>query len=152
MVVKDGQMWRRVNSRKVRGQWYGFRDCVKFEELDNMPDIFITIDGKVPKNMTGEGEDVFELWPVKRKNKFWELSHTDYDYHYSVRQYTYWDGILHTRTQQYCHNNQIQWLEKHMKELCENHAKETPDEYDCRPFFIPNDERFAKARYTVKQP
>ena len=61
MVVKDGQMWRRVRSRKVRGQWYGFRDT-EDEELDNMPDIFITIDGKVPKNMSGEGEDVFELW------------------------------------------------------------------------------------------
>ena len=33
-----------------------------------MPDIFITIDGKVPKNMSGEGEDVFELWPVKHRN------------------------------------------------------------------------------------
>ena len=149
MVVKDGQKWRRVRSRKVRGQWYGFGIT---EDLDNMPDIFITVDGKVPKNMTGEGEDVFELWPVKHRNPYWFCTHTDYDYHYSVRQYTFWDGILHTRTQKYTENRQIEWLEQHMKELCENHAKDTPDEYDDRPFFIPNDERFVKARYTVKQP
>ena len=87
MVVKDGQMWRRVRSRKVLGQWYGFRDAPEDEKLDNAPDIFITIEGKVPKNMTGKGEDVFELWPVKHTNKFWELGHTDYEYHYSVKQY-----------------------------------------------------------------
>ena len=58
MVVKDGQKWRRVNSRKIKGQWYSLDGD---EELDNMPDIFITIDGRVPKNMTGEGGDTFEL-------------------------------------------------------------------------------------------
>ena len=66
MVVKDGQMWRRVRSRKIRGHWYGFRETGN-AQLDNMPDIFITIDGKVPKNMTGEGEDVFELWLLNIK-------------------------------------------------------------------------------------
>jgi len=155
MVVKDGQKWRRVNSRKVRGQWYGFRDDMVIkdgEELDNMPDIFITIDGKVPKNMTGKGEDVFELWPVKHRNPYWFLTHTDYDYHYSVRQYTYWDGILHTRTQKYCDNRQIGWLEEVMKLMRENlkahlNGEEMDEPYVGRPFFIPNDERFVKARY-----
>ena len=139
MVVKDGQMWRRVRSRKVLGQWYGFRDS-KDEELDNAPDIFITIDGKVPKNMTGEGEDVFQLWPVK---------HND---NYTVREYTYWDGILHTRTQAYNNLHQIKWLEKQMKLMRENlkahlNGEEMDEPYIGRPFFIPKDERFVQARY-----
>lgn len=151
MVVKDGQMWRRVRSRKVLGQWHGFRDS-KDEDLDNAPDIFITIDGKVPKNMTGKGEDVFQLWPVKHKNKSWELGHTDYDYHYMVREYTYWDGILHTRTQGYYHNRQIKWLEKQIKLMRENlkahlNGEEMVEPYVGRPFFIPKDERFVQARY-----
>ena len=150
MVVKDGQMWRRVSSRKVLGQWYGFRDS-KDEELDNAPDIFITIDGKVPKNMTGEGEDVFQLWPIKH-NDIFRNYHTDYGYHYTVREYTYWDGVLHTRTQGYYHNVQIKWLEKQIKLMRENlkahlNGEEIDEPYVGRPFFIPKDERFVQARY-----
>ena len=158
MVVKDGKKWRRVNSRKIRGHWYGFRDAPEDEELDNMPDIFITIDGKVPKNMSGEGTDEFELWPVKHYGSYRHSGYryidysNSYGYYYSIKQYTYWDGILHSRTDYFHHDSHVEYIEGRMAELCENHAKETPDEYDCRPFFIPDDERFVKARYTIKQP
>ncbi len=80
MVVKDAQKWRKVTSRKIRGHWYGFRDAPGDEELDNMPYIFITIDGRVPKNMTGEGEDVFELWPVKHHGDYRYSGYSYYDY------------------------------------------------------------------------
>lgn len=157
MVVKDGQKWRRVNSRSIRGQWYGFRDAPEDEELDNMPDIFITINGKVPKNMSSEGTDLFELWPTKHKGthrysgyRYYDYTNS-YGYYYSVKEYTYWDGILHSRTEYYTTDRQISYLEKRMKELCENHAKETNERLDYRPFFIPNDERFVKARYVIKE-
>ncbi len=159
MVIKDGQKWRKVSSRKIQGQWYGFRDS-EDEELDNMPDIFITIDGKVPKNMSGEGTEEFELWPVKHHgnyryagNRYYHYHHhypNSYCYYYSVKEYTYWDGSLHCRTQYYTTDRQIECLERRMKELCENHAKENPDEYDERPFLIPDDERFVKARYVLR--
>ena len=69
MVVKDGQMWRRVRSRKVLGQWYGFRDT-EDEELDNMPDIFITVDGKVPKNMTAKAKMFLNCGPLNTRISF----------------------------------------------------------------------------------
>jgi len=156
MVVKDGQRWRRVNSRKIRGQWYGFRDAPEDEELDNMPDIFITIDGKVPKNMSGEGTDIFKLWPVKHYGSYRHSGYryidysNSYGYYYSIKQYTYWDGILHSRNDYFHHDSHVKYIEGRMAELCENHAKETPDESDERPFFIPNDKRFVKARYSIR--
>jgi hypothetical protein len=161
MVVKDGQMWRRVNSRKIRGQWYGFRDDMVIkdgEELDNMPDIFITIDGRVPKNMTGEGGDTFELWPVKHNGDYRYSGMTYYDYtnshgyYYAVKEYTFWDGMLHSKTSYYHTDRQVEFLEKQMKVMGENlkahlNGEEMDEPYVGRPFFIPNDERFVKARY-----
>ncbi len=161
MVVKDAQKWRRVTSRKIRGQWYGFRDDMVIkdgEELDNMPDIFITIDGKVPKNMTGKDEDVFELWPVKHHGDYRYSGYSYYDYtnsygyYYSVRQYTYWDGVLHSHTTYYHTDRQVAFLEKQMKLMGENlkahlNGEEIDEPYVGRPFFIANDERFVKARY-----
>lgn len=161
MVVKDGQKWRRVNSRKIRGHWYGFRDAPEDEELDNMPDIFITIDGKVPKNMSGEGTDEFELWPVKHHGNYrytgrWYYDYTNsYGYYYSVKQYTYWDGILHSRTHYYHTDKQIEYLEKRMKYHVEaHHNRHNPSHYMVYspPFYVADDERFVKARYTIKQP
>jgi len=158
MVVKDAQKWRKVTSRKIRGHWYGFRDAPGDEELDNMPYIFITIDGRVPKNMTGEGENVFELWPVKHHGDYRYSGYSYYDYtnsygyYYSVRQYTYWDGVLHSHTTYYHTDRQVAFLEKQMKLMGENlkahlNGEEMDEPYVGRPFFIANDERFVKARY-----
>lgn len=163
MVVKDGQKWRRVNSRRIRGQWYSLEGD---EELNNMPDIFITIDGKVPKNISGEGDDVFSLYPVRHYGRYRYSGMTYYDYnnsygyYYSSKEYTYWDGILHSRTQYYHTDSAIEWLENHLHNMDENlkeHLKGVKDEdltepYHGYPFFVPNDERFVKARYTFKKP
>lgn len=160
MVVKDGQRWRRVNSRKIRGHWYGFRDAPEGEELDNMPDIFITIDGRVPKNMSGEGTQEFELWPVKHHGNYRYSGYRYYDYtnsygyYYSVKEYTYWDGILHSRTAYYHTDKQIHYLEKRMNYHVEAHHNPDTENYMVYspPFYVADDERFVKARYTIKQP
>jgi hypothetical protein len=163
MVVKDGQKWRRVNSRKIRGQWYSLEGD---EELNNMPDIFITIDGKVPKNISGEGDDIFSLYPVRHYGRYRYSGMTYYDYnnsygyYYASKEYTYWDGILHSRTQYYHTDSAIEWLEDELKckgENLEAHLNGVKDEDLPRmnygyPFFVANDERFVKARYTFKKP
>tara|TARA_Y100000310_G_scaffold322111_1_gene380709 strand:- start:775 stop:1266 length:492 start_codon:yes stop_codon:yes gene_type:complete len=161
MVVKDGQKWRRVNSQKIRGHWYGFRDAPEGEELDNTPNIFITIDERVPKNMSGEGADIFELWPIKHygnvRYSSWRYYHryeNSYGYYYSVKEYTYWDGVLHSRTQYYGNDNQIKYLEIRMKDMCELvHNRNSPsgDSYYSPPFFVADDERFVNARYSIKR-
>tara|TARA_S200002703_G_scaffold157582_1_gene165791 strand:+ start:3244 stop:3720 length:477 start_codon:yes stop_codon:yes gene_type:complete len=155
MVVKDGARWRRVNSRKIKGQWYSLDGD---EELDNMPEIFITIDGKVPKNMTGEGEDTFELWPVKRNGDYRYSGMTYYDYtnshgyYYAVKEYTFWDGILHSHTTYYHTDRQVEFLEKKMQLMGENlkahlNGEEEPHKHWGMPFFVSKDERFVQARY-----
>ena len=153
MVVKDGQRWRRVNSLKIRGHWYGFRDAPEGEELENQPDIFITIDGRVPKNMSGKGTDEFELWPVKHHGNYRYTGRRYYDYtnsygyYYSIKEYTYWDGILYSHTKYYHTDRQIEYLEKRMKAVAEAHHNPDADSYYSPPFYVADDERFVKARY-----
>ena len=153
MVVKDGKRWRRVNSWKICGHWYGFRDAPEGEELENQPDIFITIDGRVPKNMSGKGTDEFELWPVKHHGNYRYTGRRYYDYtnsygyYYSVKQYTYWDGILHSRTNYYASDREVEYIEKVMKAVAEAHHNPDADSYYSPPFYVANDERFVKARY-----
>ena len=114
--------------------------------------------------MSGEGTDTFELWPVKHHGKVryssWRYYHryeNSYGYYYSVKQYTYWDGILHSRTHYYGKNDrQIEYLEKRMKALCENHAtyKEcgVVEKYEEHPFASRySDDCFVNARYAVKR-
>ena len=164
MVVKDGERWRRVNSRKIRGHWGGFSDAPEGEKLENQPDIFITIDGRVPKNMSGEGTEKFELWPVKHHGNYRYTGRRYYDYtnsygyYYSVKQYTYWDGYLHSHTRYYTTDQAIDYLEKCMYHTSRHHAeylehgKTIAHHYHARPFFVPNDERFVKARYRFYHP
>ncbi len=153
MVVKDGQKWRRVNSWKIRGHWYGFRDAPEGEELENQPDIFITIDGRVPKNMSGKGTDEFELWPVKHHGNYRYTGRRYYDYtnsygyYYSVKEYTYWDGILYSRTEYYYTDTQVLYLEKRMKEMVKQHHNPDADSCWSPPFYVADDNRFVKARY-----
>lgn len=163
MVVRDGQKWRRVNSRKIMGHWYEFRDLPDVE-MKNMPDIFITIDGRVPKNMSGKGTDTFELWPIKHNGNYRYSGRYFYDYsnsyghYYSVKQYTYWKGLLYSRTEYYTTDRQIKYLKERMKDLCELHkGREAPsgDSYYKPPFACPLDmpqyaNKFVNARYSIK--
>ena len=162
MVIKDGQKWRMVRSWNIKGwtAWMKDDDGNRiWDGFDNIPDYFITIKGRVPKNMSGKGAENFELWPVKHHGRYRYSGMTYYDYknshgyYYSVKEYTYWDGVLHSRTQYYGNDNQIKYLEIRMKDMCELvHNRNAPsgDSYYSPPFFVADDERFVNARYSVK--
>jgi len=151
MVVVDGEKWREVRSWHIEG-WTAWMEDDDgnplWDGFDNIPDYFITIKGRVPKNMSGQGADTFELWPVKHKGtyRFSGRRRYHYDdntkgYYYSVKRYTYWDGRLHSHTRYYGTDREIDYLEKR-------------EHYYARPFAtrwghpdaIP-DSRFVNARY-----
>ncbi|MCK5484871.1 MAG: hypothetical protein KAI86_01580, partial [Desulfobacterales bacterium] len=70
-----------------------------------------------------------------------------YGYYYSVKEYTYWDGILHSRTNYYYTDTQVLYLEKRMKEMVKQHHNPDADYYWSPPFYVADDNRFVKARY-----
>ena len=157
MVVKDGQRWRMVRSWNIEGwtAWMEDDDGNRiWDGFDNIPDYFITIKGRVPKNMSGEGADTFELWPVKHHGNYRYTGRRYYDYtnsygyYYSIKEYTYWDGILHSHTKYYHTDRQIEYLEKRMKAVAEAHHNPDADSYYSPPFYVADDERFVKARYS----
>ena len=77
--------------------------------------------------MSGKGTDEFELWPVKHHGNYRYTGRRYYDYtnsygyYYSVKQYTYWDGILHSRTNYYASDREVEYIEKVMKAVAEAH-------------------------------
>ena len=169
MVVKDGQKWRMVRSRNIKGwtAWMKDDDGNRiWEGYDNIPNYFITINGRVPKNMSGKGAENFELWPVKHNGNYRWTSRSryhypnSYGYYYSVKEYTYWDGYLHSHTRYYTTDQAIDYLEKRMYHTSRHHAefvehgKTISEHYYARPFAtrwghpdaIP-DSRFVNARY-----
>ncbi len=170
MVVVDGEKWREVRSWHIEGwtAWMEDDDGNRiWDGFDNIPDYFITIKGRVPKNMSGQGADTFELWPVKHKGtyRFSGRRRYHYDdntkgYYYSVKRYTYWDGRLHSHTRYYGTDREIDYLEKRMYHTSRHHAefvehgKTISEHYYARPFAtrwghpdaIP-DSRFVNARY-----
>ena len=166
MVIKDGQKWRMVRSWNIKG-WTAWMKDDKgnriWEGFDNIPDYFITINGRVPKNMSGKGADTFELWPVKHHGRYRYSGMTYYDYknshgyYYSVKEYTYWDGYLHSRTHYYWKDAQIEYIEKRMNASAQAHAEykengEYKESYVYNPPFATRfpDSRFVNARYSVK--
>ena len=166
MVVKDGQKWRMVRSRNIEGwtAWMKDDDGNRiWEGYDNIPDYFITINGRVPKNMSGKGADIFQLWPVKHNGNYRWTSRSryhypnSYGYYYSVKEYTYWDGYLHSRTHYYWEDRAIEYIEKRMNSSAQAHADykvcgEYRQSYAYNPPFATRfpDSRFVNARYSFK--
>ena len=132
MVVYDGEKWRMVRSRNIEGSWKERKDDDGnriWDGLENIPNYFVTINGRVPKNMSGTGADTFELWPVKHNGnyRFSGRCRYHYDnskgYYYSVKRYTYWDGRLHSHTRYYTTDQAIDYLEKRMYHTSRHHAE-----------------------------
>ena len=96
------------------------------------------------------------MWPVKHLGNYRYSGYRYYDYtnsygyYYSVKQYTYWDGILYSRTDYYHTDRQIEYLEKRMKELVKQHHNPDADSCWSPPFYVADDNRFVKARYSLK--
>jgi hypothetical protein len=168
MVVYDGEKWRMVRSRNIEGSWKERKDDDGnriWDGLENIPNYFVTINGRVPKNMSGTGADTFELWPVKHNGnyRFSGRCRYHYDnskgYYYSVKRYTYWDGRLHSHTRYYTTDQAINYLENRMYHTSRHHAEylehgKTLNQHNnyARPFFVPDDRRFVNARYRFYHP
>lgn len=132
-----------------------------WKDLDNVPTYFITINGRVPKNMSGKGTEEFQLWPVKHQGNYRWSGRSRYHYpnskgyYYSVKRYTFWDGVLHSHTRHYGSDTEIEYLERVMGSMAQNHREyllngNMMDNGYGRPFFNPDDERFINTRYTWK--
>ena len=56
MVVYDGEKWRMVRSRNIEGWWKERKDDDGnriWDGIENIPSYFVTINGRVPKNLSG---------------------------------------------------------------------------------------------------
>lgn len=150
----DGQRWTRVDSWHIMGDFSHRKDDdgnLIWDE-EKAPDYFVTVDGRVPKNMGRSGGEDFRLWPVKHYGsirtisyRYYERMDNSHNYYYGVRLYTYWDGRLYSCTRYYGRNDaQIEYVEREMQQVKDAWADgDTESEYHP---FMPEG-RCVKARY-----